>query len=58
MCGITGMWGHADHKQLRQMLEQIKHRGPDGRGMHIDTKSDVLLSISDHGPSVRRSTLV
>lgn len=43
MCGITGMWRHADHRQLQQMLEQIKHRGPDGRGMHIDSNRDLLL---------------
>lgn len=43
MCGITGFWrpGAAsstdgDGAHLRAMMDTLEHRGPDGRGMHLD----------------------
>ncbi len=33
MCGIVAMWGEPDARLLRQMMTQIKHRGPDGEGV-------------------------
>ncbi len=48
MCGIAGYWepnGHRGRMQtaLDQMLETIEHRGPDGRGMHIDKVSGLAM---------------
>ena len=39
MCGIAGFWKpgtQIDASTLDQMLQAIHHRGPDGRGSHID----------------------
>ncbi len=53
MCGITGFVGKTDKnskKILVNMMERIKHRGPDGRGIYIDKQvalGHVRLSIID-----------
>lgn len=41
MCGITGFWrpggaSDRDHLDLRAMMRQLAHRGPDGEGQHLD----------------------
>ncbi|MTI09482.1 asparagine synthase (glutamine-hydrolyzing) [Curvivirga aplysinae] len=53
MCGITGFIGVGDQSDLLQMMTAIRHRGPDGDGMHIDLDMAVFLghlrlSILDH----------
>ncbi|WP_420548625.1 asparagine synthase (glutamine-hydrolyzing) [Curvivirga sp.] len=53
MCGITGFIGLGDQSDLLQMMAAIRHRGPDGDGMHIDLDMAVYLghlrlSILDH----------
>ncbi|MCZ7558271.1 MAG: asparagine synthase (glutamine-hydrolyzing) [Bacteroidia bacterium] len=30
MCGIAGMFGRSDERQLRVMTQMLRHRGPDG----------------------------
>ncbi|MGD9339198.1 MAG: hypothetical protein PVF76_17870, partial [Syntrophobacterales bacterium] len=42
MCGIAGVWGGADVSLVENMMELVKHRGPDARGMFV----------SPHGPGV------
>ena len=39
MCGIVGIWdphGRIDADELNQLTDALSHRGPDGRGTHID----------------------
>ncbi|MCB1230202.1 MAG: asparagine synthase (glutamine-hydrolyzing) [Verrucomicrobiae bacterium] len=58
MCGIAGFFSASSvdrdrsHEILGDMLETIHHRGPDGRGEHIDAERGVVmghtrLSIND-----------
>lgn len=58
MCGIAGFFSASSvdrdrsHEILGDMLETIHHRGPDGRGQHIDAQRGVVmghtrLSIND-----------
>lgn len=42
MCGIAGVWGGADVSLVENMMELVKHRGPDAKGMFV----------SPHGPGV------
>jgi asparagine synthase (glutamine-hydrolysing) len=42
MCGIAGVWGGADVSLVENMMELVKHRGPDAEGMFV----------SPHGPGV------
>jgi len=39
MCGISGIYGHKDsdstHERIRRMADQLKHRGPDARGVQV-----------------------
>ena len=35
MCGIAGIWGEDDEPLLQQMIDKLRHRGPDGAGMHV-----------------------
>ena len=44
MCGIAGLWGRDDGTRLRVMSEQIRHRGPDGRGHFHDTHASLGLA--------------
>ena len=34
MCGIAGIWGHADEPLVRAMMDRLVHRGPDAEGVH------------------------
>lgn len=36
MCGIAGYYGFQDISLLKNMLNSIKHRGPDDEGIFID----------------------
>jgi asparagine synthase (glutamine-hydrolysing) len=38
MCGIAGVWGEADQPLLRQMIDKLAHRGPDGEGIHAQVE--------------------
>lgn len=38
MCGIAGLWGNSDQALLRQMIDKMAHRGPDGEGIHAQTQ--------------------
>src|ERR1043165_5614041 len=38
MCGIAGYWvrdGNASHETIREMCDQIRHRGPDDEGFYL-----------------------
>lgn len=43
MCGIAGFAGAGDRTDLAAMVEALEHRGPDGRGTHIDEHLRVHL---------------
>lgn len=62
MCGIAGFWRPAglrggDESALERMLTLLRHRGPDGRGTHLDAKSGLamghtrlaIIDLSDTG---------
>jgi asparagine synthase (glutamine-hydrolysing) len=59
MCGITGFWRprglEPDARlEVSQMMATLHHRGPDGRGMHLDAEHGLAmghtrLSIIDLG---------
>ncbi len=55
MCGIVGMWGEVDKSKVQSMIEALRHRGPDGQGIHAHLNHGVLghirLAIMDpaHG---------
>jgi asparagine synthase (glutamine-hydrolysing) len=36
MCGIAALWGHADQEVTEAIVSKLEHRGPDGRGVHVD----------------------
>jgi asparagine synthase (glutamine-hydrolysing) len=49
MCGIAGVAGKDSEKQVRRMLEVLKHRGPDGNGVYTLGEisiGNVLLKIT------------
>ncbi len=53
MCGIAGAAGKGSEELVEKMLETIKHRGPDGSGMHSKgniTLGNVLLKITGDKP--------
>ena len=43
MCGITGFSGTGTEADLRIMSAALTHRGPDGQGVHVDTRFRVGL---------------
>lgn len=43
MCGIAGMVGLCDEALLAAMTHSLRHRGPDGEGMHLDREHNVGL---------------
>ncbi|HET9387420.1 MAG TPA: asparagine synthase (glutamine-hydrolyzing) [Gemmatimonadales bacterium] len=43
MCGITGFAGAGSEADLRAMSSVLRHRGPDGQGIHIDRRFRVGL---------------
>jgi len=61
MCGIIGIWNFDGQKinsvELDRFTDSLRHRGPDGRGTHIDEKSNLglghrrlsILDLTDSG---------
>lgn len=50
MCGICGIYGVEDRALIQSMLSVMKHRGPDGEGIFIDSHMSLghtRLSIID-----------
>lgn len=43
MCGLAGIWGRADKETVAHMLDQQKHRGPDGRNIWAAGNGAVAL---------------
>lgn len=48
MCGIAGFWQANQFENtaapvLKQMVEQIRHRGPDGSGYHLDRGNGLAM---------------
>jgi len=43
MCGIAGIWGHAEEEVVRKMMERMVHRGPDAEGVFVDPDSRGVL---------------
>ncbi|MGD2080485.1 MAG: asparagine synthase B [Nitrospirota bacterium] len=35
MCGISGIWGKNEEKNVKGMMRRMVHRGPDAEGMHV-----------------------
>jgi asparagine synthase (glutamine-hydrolysing) len=54
MCGIAGYFGSGDSRLLGEMLDSIRHRGPDSEGMFFDdnvglgTRRLAIIDV-DHG---------
>ncbi len=49
MCGIAGLWSPYNYNQnnekyVHQMAAQLLHRGPDGRGFHIDADQGLAMA--------------
>lgn len=49
MCGITGLWSpfnfsSQDEKSLPLMADRLDHRGPDGRGFHVDVARGIAMA--------------
>lgn len=63
MCGITGVFGYGasrlelDAATLDRMTDSLAHRGPDGRGTHLDRHAQIglghrrlsIIDLSDAG---------
>ncbi len=50
MCGIAGLWNDTDKEVVLQMMEALRHRGPDASGMHVGERGVLghqRLSIMD-----------
>ena len=51
MCGIAGIIGTNSNKRVQEMLNLLKHRGPDARGIWKSNRElslgHVRLSIND-----------
>src|SRR5689334_20004426 len=50
MCGIAGIYGKPDPSAVRAMIEAMRHRGPDDRGLYADDTavlSQARLAIID-----------
>ena len=48
MCGIAGFWELNERREdiaatLDRMLDTVEHRGPDGRGMHVDDTTGLAM---------------
>ncbi|MGH2476819.1 MAG: asparagine synthase B [Candidatus Limnocylindrales bacterium] len=35
MCGIAGIWGTDDRARVERIMDGVRHRGPDGSGVHV-----------------------
>lgn len=50
VCGICGVWNYAesapvDRALLRAMTDALRHRGPDGAGVHVDDTAGLGLGF-------------
>lgn len=62
MCGLAGIWGRPDSVSealVTAMCDAIRHRGPDDRGVWVDTNAGLALghrrlSILDLSPAGRQ----
>ena len=47
MCGIAGLWARSHHPETviraEKMADALYHRGPDGRGFHIDARNALAM---------------
>ena len=47
MCGINGLWNlngePVDPRMFDRFTDALAHRGPDGRGVYIDSQTPVAL---------------
>jgi len=43
MCGIAALWGRSDRIMIHDMISRLEHRGPDGKGVHVDERLDATL---------------
>ena len=43
MCGIAGFAGAGSAAEIALMCDALQHRGPDGRGWHVDSRVRVVL---------------
>ncbi len=53
MCGICGIFGYGDKIAIEKMLETLRHRGPDDKGVFVDDSISLghaRLSIIDLSP--------
>lgn len=67
MCGIAGLWNFAcqdiARSEFDQFIDSLKHRGPDGRGVHHEVSSRLwlghrrlaILDLSDAGAQPMQS---
>ncbi len=48
MCSISGVWNldnaQVDVERAQRLSDAMKHRGPDGYGMHVDRAAGLVLS--------------
>jgi asparagine synthase (glutamine-hydrolysing) len=49
MCGIAGLWSpnaphHANQAIAEKMADTLYHRGPDGRGFHVDADKGLAMA--------------
>ncbi len=44
MCGIAGFYGFKNDELIKQISEQLRHRGPDGEGYFRDGQNVTLLN--------------
>lgn len=43
MCGIAVLWGRSDRTMVHDIISRLEHRGPDGKGIHVDEQLDATL---------------
>ena len=43
MCGIVGYFGKGQRSEIEQLVDQLTHRGPDGRGIHVDASVGIYV---------------
>lgn len=47
MCGIAGLWARSHHPETmaraEKMADALYHRGPDGRGFHVDEENALAM---------------
>ena len=49
MCGIAGFIDHkkqSTQENLQKMITTLKHRGPDGNGIHLDLQENTVLGLA------------